>query len=158
MESFRILDPQISSSSVYTPGNFPPQNARLKNEHSRRCWIASKSDSTPWMQVDFMWITVVTEIQTQGYNKWWITKYKVSYGGNGVDFQFYTENGVDKVKIGLALIKVSDIKIYSDLTSLNDDRFCDHIFTNMRDVIPAKYSSLIKCLGVLQAVWLRYIL
>ena len=109
MESFRILDSQIISS-VHHSGNYPPQSGRLNNKHSRPCWIASTSDSTPWMQVDFLWITVVTEIQTQGCRSWWTTKYKVSYGGNGVDFQFYAENGVDKVKIGLALIKVSCTK------------------------------------------------
>ena len=105
MESFRILDSQISSSSVHTAVKYDARNGRLNyNRWDDRvsCWLPASNDGNAWLQVDFLWIVTVTQIWTQGRtrsitNPMWTKTYKVSYGGNGVDFLFYTENGVDKV-------------------------------------------------------------
>ena len=104
MESFRILGSQMSSSSTHSSGKYLAQNGRLNVKPPFRCWIPLNAESSSWLQVDFLWIVVLTGIQTQGYSNWRVTKYKVSHGGNGIDFQFYAANGVDKV--GLALISL----------------------------------------------------
>ena len=110
MESFRILDSQISASSVYLPEYYAPENARLNNKRWNNryaAWIPASNDANPWFQVDFLWIVTVTQIWTQGrggpHKDIWIKTYKVSFGGNGVDFQYYTENGQDKVRCKIIL-------------------------------------------------------
>ena len=108
VESFRILDSQFSSSSDYGPVIYASHNGRLNNirwNNQYGCWLPQHSDSNPWLQVDFLWMVTVTEIWTQGrgtriiqYKNCWTKTYKVSYGYNGEDFQFYTENNVEKVR------------------------------------------------------------
>ena len=105
MESFRILDSQIIASSVHTATFYAPRNARLHYERwdtRYACWIPGNTDANPWLQVDFLWLVTVTQILTQGRGGLakdiWTKTYKISYGGNGVDFQYYTENERAKVR------------------------------------------------------------
>lgn len=107
MESFRISDSQISSSS-FLGQIHRAKNARLNNRRwieRSPAWIPATSDANPWLQVDFLWIVTITEILTQGRDvaeqrtDIWTKTYMVSYGGNGEDFQYYAQNGIDKARI-----------------------------------------------------------
>ncbi|XP_028393247.1 uncharacterized protein LOC114517662 [Dendronephthya gigantea] len=104
MESFRILNSQISSSSSFSV-RYPASNGRLNNKRwveTFPAWIPSDTDASPWLQVDFLWIVTITEILTQGrhsaeqYADIWTKTYMISYGSDGADFQYYAQNGIDK--------------------------------------------------------------
>ena len=97
MQSTEIRDAQINASSnydVYYRDNY----ARLN--HPTSFWRTDNSDNVnPWLQIDFLSETIVNSIETQGGStSSRVETYTVSYGNDGVTFQIYKENGVDKVK------------------------------------------------------------
>ena len=103
MESGAISDKQIKASSQWD-SNHAPFQGRL---HFQRIfeggsWLARKNDLHQWLQVDLgSQYTKVTRVATQGRNavKQWVTKYKLTYSNDGVNFQYYREQGqtTDKV-------------------------------------------------------------
>ena len=65
-------------------------------------WAPVTSDSNQWLQVDLgSRYAKVARVATQGRNNYsqWVTKYKLKYGNDGVNFHFYREHGqtADKV-------------------------------------------------------------
>lgn len=101
MASGEILDSQITASSRYT--NYKASYARLNMTNDNGMiaggWIKARSDENSWLKVDFLQITTVNEISTQGrvLQDRWVTSYNISYGNDGVNFQFHEENGQTKV-------------------------------------------------------------
>ena len=99
MESGGILDSQISASSEWNR-NHSAQNGRLnfKNPDKADAW-APKSSSGSWLQVDFKFLAIITEVLTQGRrdNPQWVTAFTISYTNNSNEFIQYFENGVKKV-------------------------------------------------------------
>ena len=102
MENNAISNGHISASSQYS-ADHAPFHGRLGNEDGPGCWSASLSDANPWLQVDLGSVyTKVTRVATQGRHNQgqWVTKYKLQYGDDGMNFQNYTEKeqSADKVK------------------------------------------------------------
>ena len=96
MESGAILDEQITASSQWSD-NYAPFHGRLQKQGS---WSAAKNDLHQWLQVDLgNQYTKVTGVATQGAFFEWVTEYKLTYSDNGVNFQYYKEQGetADKV-------------------------------------------------------------
>lgn len=98
MENYKIRDTQISASSQWNTYH-GPANGRLNflgvGEQISGSWSASVNDVSQWLQVDFLHNATVTEIGTQGrHDKYqYVASYRVSYSNDGVNFQFYQQNG-----------------------------------------------------------------
>ena len=111
MESGAISGSQISASSEFN-ANHAANQGRLNFQETALksgSWSAATNDVNQWLQIDLGSQAEVTRIATQGRNynpQWpgphsqWVTKYKVQYSNDGVNFQYYKEQGqsADKVK------------------------------------------------------------
>ena len=106
MKNGAISDWQITASSQYNPDYAPFQGRLDFTKWKAGSWSASRNDLHQWFQVDLgNKNTKVTRVATQGRNDYpqWVTKYKLQYSNDGVNFQYYREQGktVDKVKFAL---------------------------------------------------------
>ena len=102
MADNEILDSQITASSVFS-SVVKPSFGRLnltKNKNRKGGWSAGQHDTNPWLQVDFLVLTTVTKISTQGRQdlRWWTKTYKISYSFDGASFEFYKKDGQIKVR------------------------------------------------------------
>ena len=104
MESGEISNGQVSASSEWD-GNHAAIQARLYFEaaHGKAgSWSAKYNNLDQWLQIDLGSMhTLVTGLATQGRNGYgqWVTKYKVQYSDNGVNFQYYMEQGQAAIKV-----------------------------------------------------------
>ena len=104
MESGEISNGQVSASSEWD-GNHAAIQARLYFEAAlgkAGSWSAKYNNLDQWLQIDLgSKHTLVTGLATQGRNGYgqWVTKYKVQYSDNGVNFQYYMEQGQAAVKV-----------------------------------------------------------
>lgn len=111
MESGKITDSQISASSRYNDFG-SARMGRLHNQEGSGAWTAATNDANPWLQVNFgSYVTRVTRVATQGrYGEFiqWVIDYKLQHSQDGVNFQYYREQGqtTDKV-INKKLIEAS---------------------------------------------------
>ena len=100
MEERFITSSQISFSTDYgshysqawlTPGQ----------ESGEACWVPHYNEEYPWLQIDFLRLTKVTKIKTQGRpsssNRHWVVTYYLKFGNNGDFFFTYQRNG--KIKM-----------------------------------------------------------
>ena len=98
MENGAISDGQISASSQLDSSHAVTQ-ARLhfKATAGRAgSWSARSNDANQWLQIDIeSRHTNVTRVATQGRNDslQWVTKYKLQYSNDGVNFQYYKGQG-----------------------------------------------------------------
>ncbi|XP_072045004.1 uncharacterized protein [Amphiura filiformis] len=99
MESGRIVDSQLSASSVWDPLHGPTR-ARLnqpREGHSRGAWTAGSSaqDQDQWIQVSFLQETVVTAVIIQGREDedQWVTQYSVEYTRDGSAWNYINTLG-----------------------------------------------------------------
>ncbi|XP_078344006.1 uncharacterized protein LOC144629649 [Oculina patagonica] len=108
VESGQITDGQISASSSYDSFGIAIMG-RLHNEAGNGnagAWTAATLDANQWLQIDIgSYYTKVTRVATQGRNgahAQWVTEYKLHYSLDGVNFQYYREQGhtTDKVFAG----------------------------------------------------------
>ena len=105
MEDGKISDGQISASSQLDSSHAVIQ-ARLHfkaTADKAGSWSARSNNVNQWLQIDLgSRHTNVTRVATQGRNgnPQWVTKYKLQYSNDGVNFQYYGEQGqtADKVK------------------------------------------------------------
>ena len=107
MESGAISDGQISASTS-NDENHTGRQGRLYYPGSEvygGSWSSATNDANQWLQVDLnSYYTKVTRIATQGRHgaqfSQWVSKYNLEYSDNGVNFQYYKEQGqtVKKVK------------------------------------------------------------
>lgn len=101
MENKKISDGQIGASSSWN-GYSVASRGRLSIKASgsmRGSWTASKNDRNQWLQIDLGdKNTKVTGVATQGRQDTdqWVTSYKLQYGNDGVNFQYYKKQGEDK--------------------------------------------------------------
>ncbi|XP_022103183.1 retinoschisin-like [Acanthaster planci] len=83
MEDGLIPDDRITASSVRKNlANYAPQRARLGTQGWAGAWCYDdKSDSHPWIQVDFSSRVTVSGLVTQGRSDYeaWVTEYQVAY-------------------------------------------------------------------------------
>lgn len=124
MESTQIGDKQIMASSYYTEYYHGIYGRLGQPEDSYWCPANSDYDA-PWLQVDFKSKVSVDGIDTQGGPGSWssLTKtFTISYGNDGIIFEVFKENGVDKVKISYNKCITNSIHlvITIDLYSYND--------------------------------------
>jgi len=105
MESGAIRDGQISASTEYT-SNHGAKYARLNRNQGEGSWAAETNDQNQWLQVALDNPMKVTAVATQGRGKYdqWVTKYKLQYSDDGKSFQYYEEEGKDKVNRLKALL------------------------------------------------------
>ena len=105
MESGAIKDAQITASTQWDD-NHAPSRARLNWKLTgvkRGAWSSRVLDLKQWLQVDLGSYTIVTGVATQGRNAlriWqWVTKYRLQYSSDGVNFHFYIEKGDNSLKV-----------------------------------------------------------
>jgi len=99
MENGAILDGQITASTQWDEHHAPFQG-RLhfkKSGDKQGSWSAARSDAYQWLQIDLVsQYNEVTGVATQGRNAFkyqYITKYRLQYSSDGVNFQYYREGG-----------------------------------------------------------------
>ena len=94
-----ISGAQISASSQWHDNN-GPHRARL-NWRRFGAWSSLNNDIYQWLQVDLGKYTTVTRIATQGRSDMyeWVTKYRLQYSEDGVNFHFYKALGQDSPKV-----------------------------------------------------------
>jgi hypothetical protein len=105
MQSGKIPDSRIKASSEWDT-NWGSRYARL---HGNKYWVAHKSDTNQWLQIDFKYKATVTEILTQGRLQYdhWVKSYTIAYSDDGVNFKTYKgDEGNDKVTIILLLFVI----------------------------------------------------
>ena len=106
MENGAILDEQITASS-HLESIRAPFHGRLHFREippKKGSWSA-RNDPYQWLQVHLVsQYTKVTGVATQGrnsiYASQWVTKYKLTYSDDGVNFQYYREQGQNADKVG----------------------------------------------------------
>ena len=104
MESGAITDLQLRASSEYNSWH-SVLSGRLNVEYQAGAWCAGTHDDNQWLQVDLLSRHRITGVATQGrtgsYGQW-VTKYRLQYSDNGMNFQYYMEHGktTHKVRLG----------------------------------------------------------
>lgn len=100
MESGTIKNWQLTASSQNKKISGPESarlNIKFKRKKTAGVWVAKDEDYSAWLQVDLNdAYTLITGIATQGKDGKKIkcvSKYKLQYWGEGVDVQFYKEQG-----------------------------------------------------------------
>ncbi|RXM32121.1 Neuropilin-2 [Acipenser ruthenus] len=93
MESGKITDEQISASSSFYDGRWSPRQGRLNNHDNG--WTPAEDSNKEYIQVDLLFLKVLTGIATQGAisketNKsYHITTFKLEVSTNGEDWMMY---------------------------------------------------------------------
>ena len=106
METGAISDAQISASSEWD-ANHAAKQGRLDFQAvsgKAGSWSAKANNVNQWLQIDLgNQHSKVTRVATQGRNahSQRVTKYKLQYSDDGVNFQYYRENGAIKVRLCL---------------------------------------------------------
>ena len=100
IEDGRVAD-QVMTASSYYNNHYRPWNGRLNKPRSG--WWPKRNDRRPWLQIDFLAMTKVTRVATQGlYNaNYWVKKYYVKYAKNKNRFVPYREGRATKVGVFL---------------------------------------------------------
>ena len=95
----KIPDVKMTASTSYS-GNHYPYYGRLNENRSNGGWCTKTSaDRTDYLQVDMGAVHSVCAVATQGQRagSHWITSYKVHLSTDGVTWNSYKENNVEKV-------------------------------------------------------------
>ena len=104
MKTGTIPDAHVRASSEYD-GNHAAVQGRLHfkaggGKHG--AWSARLNDVNQWLQVDLgNQPTRVTGVATQGRNGYpqWVTKYKLQYSLDGVNWYYYKDGGQSGTKV-----------------------------------------------------------
>ena len=97
MKSTEIRANQISTSSTYSISH---KSIYARLDHPKLYWSPAKSDyDNPWLQVDFKSEVTVDGIDTQGGGlASYVKTFTVNKGSDGILFDIYKEDNVEKVK------------------------------------------------------------
>ena len=103
-----IPDAQITASSQWD-NNHAAIQGRLNFQQAgvkQGAWSARTNDRNQWLQIDLgAAYAKVTRVASQGRNgaDQWVTKYRLQYSNDGVNYQNYREQGqtVNEVKHAL---------------------------------------------------------
>lgn len=103
MEKGGIKDAQITASSEFSvqhAAKFGRLNFRASAKEQGG-WSAGYTAANQWIQVDLRKYTVVKGIATQGRNGYgqWVTKYKLQYSDDGVNFHYYGQSDQSPPKV-----------------------------------------------------------
>ena len=108
MQNGAISDAQITASSMVNAAHGSSRGRLHMRERflpfQTGAWAALVNDSNPWLQVDLRnQIRKVTRVATQGRNSFtvnqWVTKYKLKYSQDDVDFFYFREQGQREHKV-----------------------------------------------------------
>jgi len=103
MESGLIEDSQITASSQFDDNHAAIQGRLnfLAAGAKAGGWSSRTNDANQWIEVDLVSYTKVTQIVTQGRNAFnqWVTKYKLQYSDDGVNFHFYQLPGQNSPEV-----------------------------------------------------------
>ncbi len=104
MEDGAISDGQITASSQWNADEAAHQGRLHYQATAVKAggWVVATNNAYQWLQIDLgSRYTKVTRVATQGRNgvSNWVTKYKLQYSNDGMNFQYYREPGdaADKV-------------------------------------------------------------
>ena len=117
MENGAISDGQISASSQLDSSHAVNQ-ARLhfKATASKAgSWSARSNDVNQWFQIDLgSRHTNATRVATQGRNDslQWVTKFKLQYSNNGVNFPHYKQQGQTAAKVKALSTQLTAYKFF----------------------------------------------
>ena len=95
----KIPDARITASS-YANSKYHPYYARLNENRGYGVWCTmTTTDRTDYLQVDMGAVQFVCAVATQGYrtSTIWTNSYKVHLSTDGVTWNSYKENNVEKV-------------------------------------------------------------
>ena len=106
-----ISDARMTASTHYTRPKqksyygsrsytyYYPYYGRLNENRGGRAWCARTSYRTDYLQVDMGAVLSVCAVATQGEggSSYWTTSYKVHLSSDGVTWNAYKENNVEKV-------------------------------------------------------------
>ncbi|KAI5616049.1 neuropilin-2 isoform X1 [Silurus asotus] len=101
MESGKISDEQLSASSSFYDGRWPPRMARLNNEDN--AWTPAEDSNKEYIQVDLHFLKVLTGIATQGaisketQKSYYVTTFKLELSTNGEDWMIYRHGKNHKI-------------------------------------------------------------
>lgn len=107
MESGEISDLQIKASSEFD-STYAAIYGRLHRVETpgrdRGAWSSATLGANQWLQVDLgnHGNSTITRVATQGRNfvlNRWVTKYKLQYSNDGINFQYYRELGQTTHKV-----------------------------------------------------------
>lgn len=101
MQDRSIEQSQLSFSSAHSSGDRRYESPWLNpGVMTDRTWVPHYNDE-PWLQVNFLRLTKVTEIKTQGRShaqkQEWVTTYEIAFGNDGEHFRFCQRYGKNKV-------------------------------------------------------------
>ncbi|KAL9970397.1 hypothetical protein ACROYT_G022767 [Oculina patagonica] len=95
-----IPDARMTASTFFS-SNYHPYYGRLNENRGDRVWCTkTTSDRTDYLQVDMGAVHFVCAVATQGRGSSWIISYKVHLSTDGVTWNSYKENNVEKVFSG----------------------------------------------------------
>ena len=99
-----ISDGQMSASSQLDDNHAASQGRLHFQIASAKggSWTTHRNDIHQWLQIDLgNQQTKVTGVATQGRNgqNQWVTKYRLQYGEDGEDFQYYREQRQSEDKV-----------------------------------------------------------
>ena len=108
MENGAISDRQITASSQLDTNHAATQGRLHFKATANKAgsWSPGSDDSSQWLQVDLdIQNTKVISVATQGRDDspQWVTKYKLQYSNDGVNFQYYKEPGRLENKVRILL-------------------------------------------------------
>ena len=118
MQNGEIVDTQISSSSSMDEAHAASRGRLHLNATAGKAgaWSAGTNDNSQWLQIDLRNNNIrVTGVATQGRNgrhAQWVTKYKLQYSSDGVNFQFYKEPGHTAFKVCTKSIVLPTLYVY----------------------------------------------
>ena len=99
-----IPDARMTASTHHS--NYYPYYGRLNENRGRATWCAkTTSDKTDFLQVDMGALKSVCAVETQGSRKdgVWTIRYKLHLSTDGVTWNVYKEDNVEKVNMSFIL-------------------------------------------------------
>ena len=87
------------TATSYFDSRYYPYYGRLNENRGEGAWCTKTTDRTDYLQVDMGAVYSVCAVATQGYrqNYVWTTSYKVHLSKDGVTWNSYKENNIEKV-------------------------------------------------------------
>ncbi|XP_053554632.1 neuropilin-2 isoform X2 [Bombina bombina] len=101
LESARISNAQISSSSTYTDGRWTAQQGRLNSEYNG--WTPNVDNNKEYLQIDLRFLTLLTAVATQGAISsetrvgYYVKSYKLEVSTNGEDWMMFRHGKNHKI-------------------------------------------------------------
>ena len=98
-----IKDAQITASSEWDSNHAAIQGRLNFKAGGGKAggWSTRQNNANQWIQVALGSYTKLTSIATQGRNGYnqWVTKYKLQYSDDGVNFHYFKETGQSSPKV-----------------------------------------------------------